>query len=135
MSDFQDIRRALEKKLSDLSGLPVVAWENVYTDPTGAGEWIRVKVNNTETRLSVVGADGVRRFNGLLLVDCFVKQNNGTASADVLADKIVDAFPPGTQLVENGKIINIRYSERAGALTDNPWYFVPVTISWYAFIN
>lgn len=135
MSDSQDIRRALEKTLNGVSGLPAIAWENTKFNPVSSDEWLRARLNINEILPSTVGVGNDVRWSGLFTIDCFVKQNTATADADDLADSILGAFAYGTQITENGKTINVRFSERAGGIQDAPWYFVPVTITWYAFIG
>lgn len=137
MSDMQDIRKALEEKLVLVSGLTAdqIAWENKKFKPVDGQSWIRAKLMPTEAKASAIGAGNAVLHRGLFLADCFVNQNAGPAAADILADLVMDGFAYGTQLTVSGKIINIRHAERAGAFQDDPWYYVPVTVTWYSYVS
>ena len=136
MSTSQDIRKALEEVLSGATGLPAtIAFENVKDDPSEQDTWLRAKLMISESQAAAVGAGNAVLWRGLFLVDCFAKQNTVPAAADQLADSILDLYPYGLQITEGGTIINIRFSERAGAIQDDPFYFVPVTITWYAYVS
>ena len=134
MSDTQDIRRALEKKLDGIAGLPKIAWENSKFNPDGQETWIRPNLTIFERRPASVGVNSAILYRGLFLLDCYGKQNKGTDATDTLADTLLTNFAYGTILTENSKDVRIRFAERAGALKDDPWYYVPVTITWYAYI-
>ena len=135
MSDTQDIRKALEEILTGATGLPAkIAFENMKINPSEEDTWLRTKLMISESKAAAVGTGNAVLWRGLLLVDCFGKQNKGPAAVDQLADSILDLFPYGTQITENGKIINIRHAERSGAFQDDPWYICPVTITWYCYV-
>lgn len=134
---FRDIRRALEKRLADIqdtSLLPAIAFENVNFDPTGRSEWLRSRIVYIESRPSALGPDAMIRYYGVMFVDCFVRADQGTLSADDLAQDVMDLFPYSKLLTEAGRTVRIRFSERSGGLYDAPWYQVPVTITWYSYI-
>lgn len=135
MSDMQDIRKALENQLKDNAGVAAanISFENTKFTPQGKTSWLRCKLVPAEANPAAIGAGNAVLNRGLFLVDCFVKRNNGTATGDQLADAVLAAFPYGLQLTENGKIINIRFSERAGAIEEEAWYYIPVTITWYCY--
>lgn len=140
MSDTQDIRRALEQTLNNgsytgITNADDIAWENTAFDPTAKSAWLRPRLSIVEQKPSVIGSGNAVRWTGLFLIDCFTKQNDGTSIADDLADDVLAVFPYGTQITENSKIINVRFAERAAALHDPPWFFVPVTITFYSFIS
>lgn len=137
MSDLQDIRKALENQLKDNAGIAAAnfAWENTKFDPSGKTSWIRSKMVPAEARPAAVGTGNAVRWRGLFLCDCFVKRNGGPAAADQLADAVLAAFPYGLQLTENGKTINIRFSERAGAFEEEAWIYIPVTVTWYCYVS
>lgn len=138
MSNVQDIRRALEKKLNSISGLPSIAWENVPFNAEGSSSFIRASLTIAEMRPSSVGVNSQILYRGLFLLDVFYRQNQptnaGTATPDSIADTIISNFQYATELIENSKTVRIRFAERSGAVQDPPWYFVPVAITWYAYI-
>lgn len=137
MTTTQDIRRALETQLltiQDTSGKPEIAFENLNFDPSGESTWIRSRIEFTSRQPAGVGV-GVDLFQqGIFLIDCFAKSNAGPASADSLADEIMGLFLYGNTFTINGVNVKIRFTERSGAIFDKPWYFVPITVTWYAYI-
>lgn len=136
MADFSDIRRALEKTLAAISGIPSISWENTPMNPEAANSFVRAKLEVVEQRPAAIGVDVQTKHSGLFLVDCFIRADKtqaGPLAADELAEKVTDAFTYGLVITENSKRIVIRFAERRGAIVDPPWYFVPVSIEWYAY--
>lgn len=140
MTATQDIRRALEQRLNDgtytgVTNASDIAWENVAFDPSNKDRWLRPRLQITEVIPATADATATELWSGLFIVDVFTKQNDGGASkADILADQVKAQFPKGTQLTENGKTINIRFSQISGLIQDSPWAFKSVTLTWYAYI-
>lgn len=135
--EFRDIRRALEKRLAtiqDTNGDPQIAFENSNYDPKGETQWLRSVVSYTESKPASVGVNSQIRYDGLMFIDCFVKADIGTVAADALAQQVLDLFPYGELLQENGKEIRIRFSERERGFQSPPYYQVPVTVTWYSYI-
>jgi len=136
VADFSDIRRALERQLAGISGIPQIAYENTVYNPEAQTSYVRCMLEVTTQRPAAVGVGVETRHSGLFLVDCFVRADDtqgGPLAADVLAEKVMDGFTYGQVLTENSKRIVIRFSERRGGRNDPPWYFVPVTIEWYCY--
>lgn len=137
MSNFSDIRKALEKTLAAIVGVPAISYENVQFDPSGKDSWLRTKIQVAAQRPAAVGVGVATKHEGLFLIDCFVRADtgaSGAAAADTLAEQIQAAFTYGMVIEENGKRIVIRFAERTGAMNDAPWYFVPITVEWYCYI-
>lgn len=115
-----------------------IAWENVDFNPMdGLNEWVRSQIDVVGQRPSAVGVGAMVKHEGLFLVDCFVRYQTlaaGPAAADLLAQRIQDAFAYGTILTHNGKRVYIRNAQRSGGRTDSPWFFVPVSIEFYSYI-
>lgn len=135
-NEFRSIRRALEQRLAtvqDSGGEPEIAFENVKYDPAGESQWLRARIEYTENRPAAIGLNSQIKYDGVLFIDCFVNENIGTKTADDLAQSVIDLFPYSTELTEGSVKVRIRYSERAGGVHDKPWYFVPITISFYTY--
>lgn len=144
MSAIADIRNALEAHVSNIVGVPstpsVAAandWENVLftpdVDPVPVG-FFRIRFAPTSRRPTDITATGVKRYDGLFLIDVFWPSNEGPNAADEKADAIIDAYDAGGTLTSNGVNVRLEYAERrAGAIFDPPWYQVPVSIKWKAF--
>jgi hypothetical protein len=140
MTDTQDVRRALEGRLSggtytSVTNSTDIAWENIAFDPSNKDRWIRPRLVITEIIPATADATVTELWSGLFIVDAFTKQNDGGASkADILADQIKARFTKGLQITENSKIINIRFSQISGLIQDSPWAFKSINITWYAYI-
>jgi len=132
-SIYDDIRAALEVKLNSVSGLPEVAWENLTYEPTTGTSFVKPRLIPTIREPAVRGLNPQIYYQGLFRVDCFVAEGLGPASADELADKIIDAFEATTDVSHNGTIISIRYAEREQGMPDGAFFMVPVNISWYIY--
>lgn len=140
MSDTQDIRRALEQRLNTgaytgVTNSTDIAWENIAYDPANKDRWLRPRLIISEVIPATADSTATELWTGLFIVDAFTKQNDGGASkADILADEIKARFPKGTHLTENGKTINIRFSQISGLIQDSPWAFKSVSMTFYSYI-
>lgn len=140
MTDTQDIRRALENRLNagsytGITNSTDIAWENVNYDPTAKSVWLQPRLVIDEQLPSVIGTGLAVRWTGRFLINCYTKENLGTATLDDLADDVLAQFPYGTQLTENSKTVNIRFAQRGSAIHDSPFYFCQVSLTWYAYIS
>ena len=133
-----DIRAALESKLSTTSGLPAIAYENVAFEPTTGTSFLKVQYLPTVTRPAVRGLNPQLRYQGVFSVTVFAPEGKGPATADDYANKVIDAFAATTDIsFTNGDaetiIVSIDYAERQQGMVDSPWYFVPINIGWYIY--
>lgn len=133
-----DIRAALESKLSTTSGLPAIAYENVAFEPTTGTSFLKVQYLPTVTRPAVRGLNPQLRYQGVFSVTVFAPEGKGPATADDYANKVIDAFAATTDIsFTNGDaetiIVSIDYAERQQGMIDSPWYFVPINIGWYIY--
>jgi hypothetical protein len=138
MTVYNDIRKALEEKIITVSGITTaeVAWENVPYNPDGKALWVRPTLQVVSQRAATLGPLPARRDDGMLMVDVFGSQNLGPGAVDSLVDGILTAFYPGTTLSAGGnKSLRILSSQRSLGRNDQPWYFVPMSISFYTYIN
>jgi hypothetical protein len=132
-SIFVDIRRGLEQKLSQVSGIPSIAYENISFDPTTGTSWVRPTFIPTTRRPAVRGSNPQQLYLGIFRVDCFVAEGNGPSVGDTLANSIIEDFDATTDITFNSKTISIDYAEREEGRLSSPWYFIPVTIGWYVY--
>ena len=137
MTTYQSIRHAFEDALEAIAGIDDTnaAFENVAFNPDGKSTWVRCRLQASSQRQAAMGVDAARRDDGLFLVEVFGLQNVGPSAVDVLVDGIIAAFKAGTKLTQDGLNVHIQYAERSAGLNDAPWYYVPVTIAWYSYIN
>jgi|TARA_R110001632_G_scaffold44868_1_gene113973 hypothetical protein len=133
-----DIRAALESKLSTTSGLPAIAYENVAFEPTTGTSFLKVQYLPTVTRPAVRGLNPQLRYQGVFSVTVFAPEGKGPATADDYANKVIDAFAATTDISFTNSdaetiIVSIDYAERQQGMIDSPWYFVPINIGWYIY--
>ena len=128
-----DIRAALESKLSDVPDVPSISYENVPFSPTTGQSYLEVKYIPVTRRPSVRGTSPQQRYDGILAINCYAPEGQGPNAADTLAKNVMETFEATTKLTHNSKTVNIEYAERQQGFVDSPWYFVPVSIRWYAY--
>ena len=137
-SIYDNIRSALEDKLSTTSGLPDIAWENVDFTPTTGTAFIQPTFIPTLRRPAVRGLTPQQRYDGLYTITCYTPENVGPGAADDLADSILETFEATTDItynVDTNTTINlsIDYAEREQGRGQPPWYYVVVNIGWYIY--
>lgn len=136
-SIYDDIRAALEVKLSNVVGIPPIAYENLSYSPTTGTSFVQPRFIPVSRRPAVRGLNPQQRYDGVFRVFCYVPEGNGPAAADDLADKVIDAFDATTDIsFNNGSstiVVSIDYAERDNGFVDSPWYYVAVNIGWYIY--
>ena len=132
-SIYDSIRAALETKLSDVSGVPSIGWENLQFSPVTGQAYVKPRLLPTRREPAVRGLNPQMYYQGVFRVECYVPEGNGPAAGDDLADKIIDAFEAATDVSYSGTIVSIRYAERESAEIDGPFYMIPVNIGWYIY--
>ena len=130
---YKDIRSALESRLSSITDVPSIAYENVSFSPTTGQKYLEVKFLPTTRRPAVRGTSTQQRYDGVFLINCYAPEGEGPASADTLANNVMDAFEATTKLTQNSTTVFLDYAERQQGFVDSPWYFIPVEIGWYAY--
>lgn len=134
MSIYNEIRDTLEYTLSQVAGLPSVAWENIAFNPTRTSSYVRPFLVPTRRIPAVRGLNPQIRYEGYFQVDCCSPANLGPQTADDLADSIIDAFEATTDLTYNSTTVSIRFTERdMGYIEETQHYCVPVRVFWYIY--
>jgi len=132
-SIYDDIRSALEVELSNVSGIPEIAWENVNFNRTTGQSYVAPRLIPTRREPAVRGLNPQIYYQGIFRVDCYTPEGFGPAAADELADKVIDAFEATTDVSYNSIIVSIRYAEREQGISDGAFFVVPVIIGWYLY--
>ena len=130
---YDDIRAALEVKLSTLSELPTVSWENAHSEPKLPDEYLKPRFLPTRREPAVRGLSPQMYYQGIFLVECYTQEGKGPGAADALANKIIEAFDATTDLEFRDTYVSIRYAERELGEVDGSYYMVPVNIGWYCY--
>ena len=129
----KSIRSALETQLANVSGSPQIAYEGVSFVPTTGTSYLQVLFAPVSRRPAVRGLNPQQRYDGLFSINCYAPEGHGPAVADTLAKNVINAFEATTSLTSNNINVSIDYAERQQGFLDSPWYFVPVSIGWYAY--
>lgn len=160
MADInRKIRAALETHLSNIAGLPDIAYENVPYEPTTGQSFLRVSYMPTLRRPAVRGLNPQQEYRGILAINVYAPEGTGPAACEEIVEKLINAFEATTDifydnvndliltesegrlLLESGDqtLVNsvtrvcIDYAERDIGLTDAPWFLIPVNIGWFIY--
>lgn len=127
------IQSALEKRLLALAPQLPTAWENVtFTPPSSM--WQRVNhLINVPRDLALERT--LRMDRGIFQVTVQAPINTGRLAAMQRAELIRDHFAPVLMLTEGAVRVDIEDTPRiASPMADEPWWAVPVSVYWSAFI-
>ena len=130
---YDDIRAALEVKLSTVAGVPSIGWENAQFSPTTGQPYVKPRLMPTRREPAVRGTNPQMYYQGIFRIECYVPEGAGPSAGDDLADKIINAFEATTDVSQGSTIVSIRYAEREMAEIDGPFYMIPVNIGWYIY--
>lgn len=136
MSFMTDIRAAMEAEIANVVGVPAAtqrAWENVVFTPTTGTTWIRTSIVPFQSRPAVRGPTPQIKHGGILTIDIFTPEGNGSAEAEALADAVRSRYNVDSKLTSGSATVRFWYSERGQGLADSPWYHVPVIAEWYCY--
>ena len=138
MADInREIRAALETHLSNISGLPDIAYENVPYEPTTGQSFLRVSYMPTLRRPAVRGLNPQQEYRGILAINAYAPEGSGTGACEDIVEKLLEGFEATTDITYNNGsedyTVFIDYAERDIGLTDAPWYLIPVNIGWYIY--
>lgn len=137
-SIHDDIRSALEVKLSNVVGIPEIAYENVAYSPTTGTPFIKPQLVPVSRRPAVRGINPQKRYDGLFRVYCYSPEGSGPAVADNIADLVIEAFDATTDISFTNSssettIVSIDYAERNEGRPLDSWYQVVVDIGWHTY--
>jgi len=150
-SIYDNIRTVLETTLSNVGGIPDIAWENVSYSPTTGSSFVRPQFLPTIREPAHRGLNPQQYYQGVFRVTCFTPSNAGPGAADDLADSIIDAFEATTDISSAYSIkglhpllvldfigtlrtiVSIRYADREAGIAQDNWYQVAVNIGWYIY--
>lgn len=138
-SIYNDIRAALETRLSNISGIPSIAYENVPFTPVVGTSYVQSKFVPTLRRSAVMGSPNPQqRYQGLYAVTPHTPEKLGPSVADDLSNDIIESFEATTDISFTNSsnetiIVSIDYAERQQGFLDSPWYYVPINIGWYIY--
>jgi hypothetical protein len=92
MTFFADIRTAIESRLKTNWATTAIAWDNVEYNPVASTAFIRLIVDEVDSRQISMATVPCHRAIGLIHIMIMVPTNTGTATARGYADSLSDIF-------------------------------------------
>lgn len=92
MGMYQDIRAAIEARLSTNWTTTPIAWDNVAYTPAANTAFIRPLIEEVDAKQVSMSTEPCHRVTGLLHIMIFVPVNTGTNTARGYADTIAGIF-------------------------------------------
>jgi len=134
---YNNIRAALETKLSTTLAGTGIAYENVAFSPTTGTLFVKPTFIPTVTQPATRGLNPQLLYQGVFNVMVNAPEGSGPSLADTTCNTITNAFAATTDVSivvgADTYIVRIRYAERQQGRIDTPWYSVPINIGWYIY--
>lgn len=110
-----------------------VAWENIgkrtdITEPHVASFMLPA-----ETVGAGLADSDCSDMSGIYQVNVYVEAGKGTAASRPLVDGLLNAFARGTEMTIDGQKTRIEQSWRSGAVDNEAWYVIPVSVRYRSF--
>lgn len=129
------IRNALNARLSTLSSLPSVAWENVVFTPKTTETHLRVNFLPAPTRPAANHKSAMDFESGIYQIDIYAPQDQGPNPASDLAERIRQHFNRGLALSNSGVVVNIEATPSMAANDrEGPFWRIRLTVPWFAYV-
>jgi hypothetical protein len=128
MAIDNDIQNTLTSRLSIMPNVPKIALENVKFDPTKSEEYVRPTLIQAKCIWSTI--DGKFEYTGIYQIDLFMKLNEGTAPALLLAGEIKDWFVSARDLQGEIGIVMIEEVSVSQARVVDGWWSCFVEINY-----
>lgn len=124
---------ALNARLVGAAICPQIAWPNAVYSPVKGVNYLSVAGAGRARQPVGFGADGVQQWTGLYNVGVFVPRDAGDREQDILAGKVLAAFPRGLNLpTAAGAVLIVEYSSVSTAVPFGDWSQLPVAVHWFA---
>ena len=133
MSIYSQIRAALELKLSEITSVPFIQYENTPYNPTTGEPFLTCQLLPTSRNPAVVGYNPPQRYQGIFTVLVYTPENKGPKANQDLCDLIIQDFDATTDLLFGGVFTRIQRAEQRVSNKNSPWFITPIDISWYAY--
>lgn len=135
---YKDIRAALESRLEDTSGIPVIAWENVPYNPTTGTPFIKPMFQPVLREQAAMTTNPSHRYQGLFTILCHYPEGTGPGTSQGTVDTLVNRFNSTVDISYTNTdletiVVSIRGVQQEGSYTRSPWYITPVTVSWFIY--
>lgn len=123
-------RAALRARLLEIDGLPDVAWQNQYFEPSHDSDGnIKTYIHETlQPASEFQSANGERSAVGIYRLELVIAAGSSIAWAESLADEIKEQYNPGlvtgTVKIESASVLQ--------GIPEPPVYRIPVQIEYRA---
>ena len=105
---YTDIRAALEQRLSAMTGIPAVAWENMGYVPVKGVPFLAPTILWAESSQAEIGTAGRNWETGIFQITGNYPPNQGPGPAATMAGFIREWFKRGTELNYNSATVKIK---------------------------
>jgi len=127
MGVFNNIQNALNAKLASIPAIPLVYYPNSSQEPQRGTNFVRPSLLPAASELYTINNENYH--SGIYQVDIFVKLNNGTSQALLIADAIREAF--NRQILNaSGTRVFIQNISMSTAERDEAWWRVFLEINY-----
>lgn len=137
MTIINDIRACLDTHLTNTVGIPTIARQNIPFKPTNGVSYVQATLVPTSRRPAVRGLNPQQRYEGLYTILIATPEGLGSGAGYDYADLLLDRFNSATDISHtisgSTTIVSVDYSEVRASFLDSPFYYTPVTVSWYIY--
>ena len=132
---IENIQTALDtilKSWADAQPI-VVAWKNIGRQTDIDVPHVASFLLPAETGLIGLADSDSQDLTGIYQVNVYVQKSTGTGASRLLVDGLLNAFAKGTATTVDGQKTRIVKSWRAGAVDNEAWYVIPVSVRYRSF--
>ncbi len=135
MSDDINVRRAFEKTLAAMASALPTAYENVIFTPVAGTPYQRINILRAAPADLVMGRT-LTQLQGICQVSLFYPQGEGTADAELYAERIKALFKPPMSITEGSTRIDVNNTTTiATGFNDEDRWVIPISIPWSAYVT
>lgn len=132
----KDINTALSVRLTAIqtAGNPPIAYENTPYEPTEGTLYLRENfIPNIKDPVGIAHASS-DDYEGIYQVTVADGRGDRRFDAQEQARLVSAHFPRGAEYTYNGVTVKITKTRVNGAVVEDNWYNIPVTIEWRALV-
>lgn len=134
---IEDALKARLTLYADATGTPV-AWEDVSYSPTLGQTYLQPVFMPNRTGVITLGDTGPQYHFGLYSISVHGKQGQGSRVNSLVADAIIEHFPPGLVIAHGGIQLSIGSTDgspgvpwRSGAIRNGVTTMIVVSVPWW----
>lgn len=132
-TDFFDISNGLKFIWHAYAGFGLVTEEeNVKFTPEKDTPYARLTIVPTGVTIATMSSIGEDQHNGIMAIDLFYPQGEGSGNALRKADEIRSVFKANLFGDVGGAKLHILSTSRSGGRIENGWYTIRITVEWRA---